>query len=343
MEGAGDNQPGDNANEGPVPHDGEHVGGQQQETQQILPVRQEERPQQREAQHQGGKISILVGVLAVLVAAIAVWYMYSIPVRYMYSIPVPHVPAEPDNEREVDNDNEHEHELDNKRDEVSILVMGRAGTGKQTLIDGLYDKKKVTNCVSSLPIAASCSMYHNADMSASILKWDLPSKEKMEDAVSSLGSVLETTDLVLFALRMDDARFRPEDEQMMQDMSRQFGDSAWTKVSFVLTHADLVRGLDQQQNEIYTPEFRIKRGKQLEKRARMILREANISELVIEKIPFLPTGLPTKDKLIGDKVPWMSNLVKCVANRAGGKVKTTFVETVKSSVKIYKTVKCNYA
>ena len=237
----------------------------------------------------------------------------------------------------------------NGRDEVSILVMGRAGIGKQTLIDGLFGKDEVrTDCGNTIamPPNATCDKYNTSGgVIVNVIKWQLPSKEEMKDAVNSLGNVLEMTELVWFALRMDDARFRPADEQMMQEMSHQLGDSAWTKVSFVLTFANLVRGLDQQQNVIETPEYRTERGELLEKRARKILRNKNVSRLVIKEIPFLPAGLPTKDKLTGDQEPWTSHLMKCVANRAGGKVGRALRRAVKGHVKIYKTVsnKCNYS
>ena len=225
--------------------------------------------------------------------------------------------------------------------------MGRAGIGKQTLIDGLLGKdKETTDCGNTVatPPNATCDKYNTSGgVTVNVIKWRLPSKKEMKDAVGLLGNVLETTDLVLFALRMDDARFRPTDEQMMQEMSHQLGDSAWTKVSFVLTFANLVRGLDQQQNVIETPEYRTERGEQLEKRARKILRSKSISESVIEEIPFLPAGLPAKQRLIGDKEPWTSHLVKCVANRVEGRMEMIW-KAVKDHVKVYKkgSSKCNY-
>ena len=221
--------------------------------------------------------------------------------------------------------------------------MGRAGTGKLTLINSLFGKEKAASCVSNLPMA-TCNMYHNSGVSVNIMKWRLPRSSDIEEAVNILGSILDTTDLVLFALRMDDKSFRPTDVHMMQEMSRQHGDGAWTKVSFIFTFANLVRGLDKHQNVIDTPEYRTEQGQLLEEFAREILRNKSISESVIEDMPFLSAGLPSKQQLTGEKEPWTSHLVKCVAYRAGRKEGGALRRAVKGHVKIYKTAsnKCNY-
>ena len=166
----------------------------------------------------------------------------------------------------------------------------------------------------------------------------------MKEAVSSLHNVLETRDLVLFALRMDETRIRPADILMMQEMSRQLGDSAWLKVSFILTFANLVRGVDEEHNLIDTLEYRTKRGQLLEKLARRILRKANIPKLVVENIPFLPAGFSVEQHILIGEEPWMSHLVKCVANIAGGKVGEVLQKALDGHVTLYATAtsKCNY-
>ena len=278
----GDNQPGDNANEGPrVPHDGEHVGGQQQEAQQILPVRQEERPQQREAQHQGGKISILVGVLAVLVAAIAVWYMYSIP--------VPHVPAEPDNE--------HNH--------FTILVVGKMGTGKTTLVRGLCgifngsesngSDSVTTESKEGTPMGADTKRVTPYSYVYKRINFTFIDTPGLKDVVNNTHDhkylmQMDEPNVLIFTMKMTDSKFYDNDITTIKDISNAFGWKVWKKSIFVLTCANLV-GEPDAKNERQNYSFYARRKLDFDDKITETLENLLAEPKVASNIPIIPVGL----------------------------------------------------
>lgn len=227
--------------------------------------------------------------------------------------------------------------------DIHILVTGKPGIGKPTLVDGLFGKEAKANCSTPLQLpGATCVQYKLNKVLVTVTLWQFP---KEELALEMKKSILEETHLLIVALRMDDARMRPDNINMIQKLSQNIGDSVWEKVVFVFTFANEVSYLDKDQNVKYTPEHRTKRGELLEKYVKDILKKERVSDEVVRAIPFVPAGHPARDFLKGDEDPWMGHLVRCIAgamDESAGNMLKKAVSSRRIKLDAGSSKKCNY-
>ena len=77
-----------------------------------------------------------------------------------------------------------------------------------------------------------------------LMFWNSP---KQQDAdLSEIKQRITEVDLVMYAIRMDDARIQPRDRTILQTLSGLFGRTFWNKAMFVLTFANRVEFLGQR-------------------------------------------------------------------------------------------------
>ena len=199
-------------------------------------------------------------------------------------------------------------------DGLDILVIGKAGTGKSTLIKGLFGKnveKSVTDL--SLPSIASSELSVDGS-SVKVTFWtspgiyngiseDLNRVEKMKEQISS-------SDLVLYVLRMDDTRLRPEDIKTMQTLSKTFGDDLWTRGIVALTFANRVYYLDREQVMTRSKQHVSERRKLWEGHVYENLLEGGISNTIVRRLSVVPVGYYAEVKLFPDVEPWKNDFVR---------------------------------
>lgn len=216
---------------------------------------------------------------------------------------------------------------------LNILVMGKAGTGKSTLIRGLFGKE-ARESVKDLGTPSITTSDLKADgVLVKITFWKSPGIydgiSKDQDHVRKMKEHLDMSDLVIYALRMDDTRLRPEDIETMQKLSRTFGDDLWVKGIVALTFANRVYYLDSAQVMTRTKEHVTKRHKQWEGHIHANLREGGISEAVIRGVPIVPAGYYAELRLFPDEEPWMSDFVRQAALRMQEDAKLALLKLTK--------------
>lgn len=211
--------------------------------------------------------------------------------------------------------------------ELSILVTGRPGTGKSTLMSGLLGMEVNRRYQEDLEVSSISSFTVQVDgVLVRTLFWNSPGVYDgalNEDKVKKLRNLLDSIDLVIYSMRMDETRMRPEDIEVIQKLTQTFGVSLWRKGMFVLTFANRVNYLDHRQTMRRSKEHSAKRAGQWEERIREVLIKEGVSDGLLRGMPYVPAGHPAEPWLFAGEEPWRSHLMKSISTRVSGDATTT--------------------
>ena len=211
---------------------------------------------------------------------------------------------------------------------MSILITGRSGTGKSTLIDGLFGVpgKAVSRSSTveglSDDTSLTASKLEANGITARTIFWNSPGVRgsKLDDATTTamttsnsynkIKELYGSVDLILYVMRMDETRMRPEDGEIMRKLTRFFGTSFWRRSLFVLTFGNRVGYLDAQQIMQRSKEHSAKRARQWEEHVHSVLRDEGVPESMLRGIPFVPAGHPLEQQLFSGQDPWRDSLMQ---------------------------------
>lgn len=180
---------------------------------------------------------------------------------------------------------------------LDIAFVGKAGSGKSTLAASFFGE--------------AASTVKRRHINKNDVKIELFEIERADE----MAELLETVDLVVCVMRMDDSRFRPEDTEIWRRLSY-FGTNLWNKSVIALTFADRVSSLDDKGKEQKTKDRFIKKYHTWKKRIYTVFSENGVAEEVSHSIPIAPTAHYAEPKLYG--TAWIGNFVKCMLLRVGG-------------------------
>ena len=180
---------------------------------------------------------------------------------------------------------------------LKIVVVGEAGQGKSTLINGLLGKE-VANEGDQFDAGTAEIKYYCLDQNGiSVQIWDTPgfgfgSEEEDQKMVEQLRmSECFPHDLALFCFKMDDTRFPKRiHTDTVKTLTQVFGKNFWKHTMFVLTFANAVSHLCPPGEELEF--FFSNRVGMLEEKIHTMLRKTvpNLSDDVVRKIRAVPVG-----------------------------------------------------
>ena len=211
---------------------------------------------------------------------------------------------------------------------LSILVAGRPGTGKATLMSGLFGREVNKRAVEELGVPSITTSTITVDgTSVRIMFWNSPgiydNALSEEDKVRKLGDLLDSIDVVIYSMRMDDTRMRPEDIEIMRKLTQTFGASLWSKGVVVLTFANRVNYLDKHQTMRRSKEHSTKRARQWEEHIREVLVKEGLSDGILRSIPYVPAGHSVEPQLFPGEEPWRTILMDAISGRVSVDVRAT--------------------
>ena len=201
-----------------------------------------------------------------------------------------------------------------KNNNYRILLTGKMGTGKTTLIKGLKENY-VPESSHLLPHTLKVTSYHYDRDGFNFVIFDSPGLKDSEDSsydyeyFKDMVRNNKEPDLISFAVMMSDV-FRDRDAEAIRSISNAFGWKIWENAMFVLTFANMVT------KEGYSPEntfsklhFSTIYNEHLYCIAEA-LRSNLVREDIINSISVVPVGLVSQPKILSDKrdVYWIDEL-----------------------------------
>ena len=202
---------------------------------------------------------------------------------------------------------------------VNMLVTGKTGVGKSSLINGIVGKNVAEEGDSldrgTVMVQAFSFKYHDVDTTI----WDSPGLQdgldKEEEYIRDMQHKgCANSDLVLYCARMTDTRFRKEDHDAIRKLTIGLGKQIWNNAVFVMTFANEARARRERGQKL-TPDEEHKRNrdffkKRLEEWKDKLVGavvEAGVDAKIAASIPIVPAGYD-EEQALPDRDNWLSPL-----------------------------------
>lgn len=191
------------------------------------------------------------------------------------------------------------------KSELKVLIVGKPGIGKHTLMITLFGEGK------------KCSSINEAMMCNSLFTINgVTIQVTMMDSPDSIHSIELELDLAIVAIRMDDTRYRGDDQVMLLALSRKFGPTVWNKCLIALTFANRVTYVNSDTGkEERSIEHLMKKGKHWVNSIHSTLKAEGIAQTILHHLPTIPVGHPSKFQLHDNTESWKMSLLKCIIVR----------------------------
>jgi len=194
---------------------------------------------------------------------------------------------------------------------LNIFITGKSGVGKSRLVNAIVGRQVVNERHSKNNITPYTAVIEDIE----VFVWDSPGLQdgtcNEELYMSNLAAKLEHGfDLMIYCIKMDDARFYPEDKKAMKTLTRGLGKDLWKKTVIALTFANKIEDPDGEDEEAF-----FKGEKDFWEKAidEFLNAELGIPFQVRRDLPVVPAGnykklrLPTTDH-------WLAELLsKCLS------------------------------
>ena len=193
-------------------------------------------------------------------------------------------------------------EKSNCRD-VNILAIGKVGTGKSALINGLIGEEVAPESDHE-SVTTELKEYVTELHGITVKIWDTPGITVNGGFPSKVCEV----DLVLYCLKMDDLRIQKADVQTIEYFTQAFGEEIWTNTVFALTFANKVKPTQNYKDPVIHRQFFEEHLQKWGEELREALHGARVPNDVIDTLSFVPAGYSEDIALPNGRKDWLSRL-----------------------------------
>ncbi len=148
--------------------------------------------------------------------------------------------------------------------------------------------------------------------------YDTPGLQDDIDSDNDQGYLLDmvknsySPDLIVFAVKMDDAELRSEDIETIKAITNAFGWKCWEKAMFILTFANKVSKIDAKPDSVENKIHFNQERDRLKLQIVEVLEANRVHSDVVNQIPIVPVGLILKPSIPSDesKESWIEKFWK---------------------------------
>ena len=214
---------------------------------------------------------------------------------------------------------------------LSILVTGKTGVGKSSLVNGIVGKLVAQEGSTLRRETEHVKEYSCKIKGVDVTIFDSPGLQDItsseEDYLTDIASKCGKVDLILFCCKMNDERLSNDDVRTMKKLTQAFEKTLWENAIFILTFANKVtptiRGREPSKTEI-DHHFHTKKV-QWKKVLTEILIDAGVDKTIADSIPAVPVGYHDNPE-ISDTKNWFSRMWKVCLERMANVAKPAFLK-----------------
>ena len=199
--------------------------------------------------------------------------------------------------------------------EVNILITGRTGVGKSSLVNGLIGAEEAKEGDELEPATSKTTSYVREVHDVKVTVWDSPG---LRDGTSNEAQFLEDmkknckdVDLCVYCVNLQETRFTDgcDDIVAMQKLTETFGKGMWENALFILTFANLIEDTDTailRAEDARKPElFQSKLDMWKKNLITALIKDVGVDPKIANRIDVVPAGYYNDPALL-DRDHWLS-------------------------------------
>lgn len=137
---------------------------------------------------------------------------------------------------------------------LDILMTGKTGSGKSTLVNGLVGEKVIETKENKLSHDTTDVTGYNREVhGVQIRIWDSPGlQDRTQNEAAYIAQMKEkchSVDVVMYCIKMDETRLYNDDKEAILKLKNAFGKRFWDRTFFILTFANKIEPPNARKNE----------------------------------------------------------------------------------------------
>ena len=193
---------------------------------------------------------------------------------------------------------------------VNVIVTGKTGVGKSTLVNGLVGREVAKEGDTLRPETTEVSSHIANVNGVDVTVWDTPGlqdgMENEDKYIEDMASKCGGYDLVIYCASMNESRFGVSDDiKAITILTKSFGESLWEHAIFVLTRGNQVMPTKKD------PDVRERKYRLFKDVIPNVLMKCGVTESMANSVPVIPAGYMEEDgggrELLPITKDWLSD------------------------------------